>query len=107
MEHPVWVGFVLSLILALTVASWPGASAAQEEEKNQEGYVRKIESSPPLADTERGPGWSYNTDYVFAISRNLRDSSLATAAKVPLFLPTVILDAALLPISLIAGFFGD
>jgi len=103
----VWMAVFLGVALGLGVVCWPGLSAGQEEEQNREGYVRNIQSSPPLAEMEKGPGWSYNADYIFAISRSLRDSSLPVAAKVPLFLPTVVLDTALLPISLVAGFFGD
>ncbi len=79
----------------------------QEEGGQEEGYVRTVDSSPSLAETEKGPGWSYNTDYLFAISRAVRDSDIAPAGKVPLFIPAIILDVALSPFALIAGLFGD
>ena len=48
----------------------------------------------------------YNEDYIFAITRALVDSTVVPAAKGPLFLLTVPLDLALLPVTLIGGFFG-
>ena len=47
----------------------------------------------------------YTDDYFFALSRGLGDSSLHPAAKAPLFLLTVPLDLALVPIAAVAGFF--
>ena len=50
----------------------------------------------------------YTTVYLFGLSRLLARSNLVPAARVPLFLFTIPLDTALLPIALIAGFFpGD
>ena len=50
----------------------------------------------------------YTTDYLFAITRSVTSSALVPAARVPLFLFTVPLDVAFLPIEAIAGFFpGD
>ncbi len=69
--------------------------------------LRSVDSSSPLAGSETAAGWSYNSDYVYSLSRTLRDSGLPAAAKVPLFLPSLILDTGLLPISLIAGLLGD
>lgn len=101
-------GFVLLLSLLLLVSvAFPGVGAGEEEAGQEERTVRNIEPSPSLTEMEKGSGWSYNGDYIFAISRTLRDSGLATAAKVPLFIPSVVLDTALLPIALIAGFFGN
>ena len=60
-----------------------------------------------LADYERAqepPG--YNTDYFFALSRGLADSTLHPAAKVPCFVVTIPIDLALVPVAAIAGFFG-
>ena len=47
----------------------------------------------------------YSTDYLFAITRSVSESTLVPAAKVPLYLFTVPLDVAFLPIEAIAGFF--
>jgi hypothetical protein len=89
--------------------SWPvllDRSFGDEGEK-QESYVRPVDSSPSLAETEKGPGWSYNADYLFAISRAVRDSSVHPAGKVCLFIPAIPLDIVLCPFAAIAGLFGD
>jgi len=51
------------------------------------------------------PGW-YNSDYLFALSRGLADSTIHPAGKAPLFLLTVPIDIIFLPATLIGGFFG-
>ena len=78
-----------------------------DENNKEEGYVRNVDSSPSLAETERKPGWSYNSDYLFAISRAVLDSSMHPAGKVVLFIPALPLDIALSPFAAIAGLFGD
>ncbi len=101
-----------SLLVALLVGSMLtgtgllGTCFADEAEK-EESYIRNVDSSPSLAETEKGPGWSYNPDYLFAISRAVRDSSVHPAGKVFLFIPAVPLDIVLSPFAAIAGLFGD
>jgi hypothetical protein len=92
--------------LMLTGTGLLSASFGDEGE-NKESYVRPVDSSPSLAETEKGPGWSYNTDYLFAISRAVRDSRVHPAGKVFLFIPAVPLDIVLSPFAAIAGLFGD
>jgi len=103
----------LLAVMVLTVALlWsvqvPSALAAQEEGQPQQTEVRTVPSEgPPLYELEKQPGWSYNSDYIFAISSALRDSTLPPAGKVPLFILTIPLDAVLLPFSLLAGLMGE
>jgi hypothetical protein len=84
-----------------------GTSFGQEAEQ-KESYIRPVEdSSPTLAETEKGSGWSYNSEYLFAISKAVRDSKVHPAGKVFLFIPAVPLDIVLSPFAAIAGLFGD
>jgi len=108
MERPVGRFLVPALLVVsmLTGTGLPGSSFG-EEEGEKEGYVRKVDSPRPLAETERGPGWSYNSDYLFALSKAVRDSSVSPAGKVFLFIPAVPVDIVLSPIAAIAGLFGD
>jgi hypothetical protein len=46
----------------------------------------------------------YSTVYLFAITRAVASSTLVPAACVPLYVLTIPLDVAFLPIELIAGF---
>ncbi len=96
----------LLVCATLTAAGLPGQSFGDEAGK-EAGYVRNVDSSPSLAETEKGSGWSYNSDYLFAISRAIRDSSMHPAGKVVLFIPAIPLDIALSPFAAIAGLFGD
>ncbi len=101
-----------SLLVVLLVGSMLAGtgllgSAFGEEGEKKESYIRPVDSSPSLAETEKGPGWSYNADYLFAISKAVRDSRMHPAGKVFLFIPAVPLDIVLSPFAAIAGLFGD
>jgi len=52
------------------------------------------------------PESSYNSSYIFGLSRGLADSTISPAGKAPLFLLTVPLDIVLFPFAAIGGFFG-
>ena len=108
MGRPVGRTLLVALVAGsmLTSTGLLGRSFGEEAEK-KESYIRPVDSSPPLAETEKGPGWSYNADYLFAISRAVRDSSVHPAGKVFLFIPAVPLDLVLSPVAAIAGLFGD
>ncbi len=47
----------------------------------------------------------YTTDYLFALTRLVANSTLVPAARVPIFFFTIPIDAALLPVAAVAGFF--
>ena len=79
-----------------------------EETEKKESYIRPVDdSSPTLAETERGSGWRYNPDYIFALSKAVRDSRVHPAGKVFLFIPAVPIDLVLSPFAAIVGLFGD
>ncbi len=52
------------------------------------------------------PKSSYNSSYIFGMTKDLAASTIAPAGKAPLFLLTVPLDIVLLPFTIIGGFFG-
>jgi len=103
-EKPCLVVLLVALVLAGTGL---GDRSFGDEGAKKEGYVRTVDSSPPLSETEQEPGWRYNSDYLFAISRAVRDSTVPPAGKVFLFIPAVPLDIVLSPFAAIAGLFGD
>jgi hypothetical protein len=51
-------------------------------------------------------GWTYNADYLFALSRALRDWDVSPAAKVPFLPVTLALDVGFLPFAVTAGLVG-
>jgi hypothetical protein len=84
-----------------------GLVSASFADEGKKGYVRTVDSPPPLSETEAEPGWRYNSDYLFAISRAVRDSTVPPAGKVFLFVPAIPLDIVMSPFAAIAGLFGD
>ena len=85
--------FVLALI-----ASFP----AWSQDEAEQGTGRLEPSYPPAPPPEKEV---YTTDYLFAITRAVSDSTLVPAAQVPLYFLTIPTDIVFLPIELIAGFF--
>ncbi len=76
--------FVL-LIASVGAATHPSAAAADDRIVNER---------------------SYNSDYLFAATRGLRDADMHPAAKV-IFAPfTIVFDTAASPVALVMGLFG-
>jgi len=69
-------------------------------------YRRTVDGSASLADREKGQGWSYNGEYLYALTRDVRDSTLPAGAKVVVFVPAFVVDTVFLPVALIFGLFG-
>ena len=86
-------------LLLLALIAPLGASAQDESDA---GTGRLEPTYQPMPPPERQV---YTTDYLFAITRAVADSTLVPAARVPLYVLTIPTDIALLPIELIAGFF--
>ena len=86
-----------ALLLALVA---PLGAAAQDESESGSGTLKPTYEPRPPPRKE-----TYTTDYLFAITRAVSDSTLVPAAKVPLYLLTAPADLVFLPIELIAGFF--
>ena len=101
------VPWVLLPILCLILCS-AGVAAAEsgEDPAGQKEYVRTVDGSPSLADMEKGQGWSYNGEYLYALTRGVRDSTMPAGAKVVVFVPAFVVDTAFLPVALIFGLFG-
>ena len=99
---------VLLLVGSMLTGTGLLGSAFAEEGEKKESYIRPVDdSSPTLAETEKGSGWSYNSDYIFALSKAVRDSRVHPAGKVFLFIPAVPIDLVLSPFAAIVGLFGD
>lgn len=71
----------------------------------QAGGTEPRDLEPRYKPVPPEPESSYNSSYIFALTRGVSDSTMHAAAKVPLFLLTVPLDLAFLPVASIAGFF--
>ena len=93
----------LAPILLLLALAAPFAIAAEEESDSGSGTLEPTYQPRPPPEKE-----VYSTEYLFAITRAVADSTLVPAAQVPLYFLTIPADVVFLPIELIAGFFpGD
>lgn len=80
--------------------SGPGTTLAQA------GGTEPRELEPRYKPVPPEPKSSYNSSYIFGMTRGVADSTIHPAGKVPLFLLTVPLDLVLFPFAAIGGFFG-
>ncbi len=100
-----------SILCAAVVAA---AAAAAERRDSESGYAfaaramssHGAASSDPARSKAEIEAWHYNSDYLFGLSRGTANSALVPAVKPLVFLLTVPLDIALLPIAAIGGLFG-
>jgi hypothetical protein len=93
-------------VLVLALFSAGAVPAMAQDEEGGESYVRTVDSAPSIAEMEKGEGWSYNGEYIYALTRGVRDSSMPAGAKVVVFVPSFLVDTVFLPVALIFGLFG-
>ena len=87
---------------ALLIALLAPFAAGAEDDPESGGLQPTYQPRPPPEKEV------YSTDYLFAITRAVADSTIAPAGRVPLYFLTIPVDVVFLPIELIAGFFnGD
>jgi len=92
----------LWLLGGMVLLTWVAASpiVADEAEDEDRGRLRPTYEPRPPPEKD-----VYTTDYLFGITRAVSESTLVPAAQVPLYILTVPLDIAFLPMEAIAGFF--
>lgn len=111
-----------SLVLAITAPHALAATAPRDASENPPIVVETAPAETPsplllaqnsgssggsLADFEKAQDTGgYNSDYLFALTRGLANSTMHPAGKVPLFIFTLPLDVAFSPFAAIAGLFG-
>ena len=99
-----------TVLLAGLLLSGAGPSAAADTADPlvvaQTQGTRDGDLEPRYQSREPESPDAYNNDYLFAMTRGVRDAAIAPAGKVPLYVLTIPLDIALLPFALIGGLFG-
>ena len=90
----------LRCLHAILVIALFAAFAAGADSDSESGTLKPTYEPRPPPEKE-----VYSTDYLFAITRSVSESTLVPAAKVPLYFLTIPCDVVFLPIELIAGFF--
>lgn len=89
--------YAIQAALLLALVS-PHAAGAQDDPES--GRLEPTYQPRPPPEKE-----VYTTDYLFGITRAVSESTLVPAAQIPLYIFTIPLDVAFLPIELVAGFF--
>jgi len=90
------------LVQGLLLIALISPLSARGQDQSGEGTGRLEPSYPPRPPPEKEV---YTTDYLFAITRAVTDSTIVPAGKVPLYFLSIPTDVVFLPIELIAGFF--
>jgi hypothetical protein len=94
------------LMLAVPPPTMAANDASSATVVAQAGGTEPRELEPrykPVAPEEPS---SYNSSYIFGMTRGLAASTIHPAGKAPLFLLSIPLDLAFLPFTAIGGFFG-
>lgn len=103
----------LCALLGALVATAPAAAHSGHAEDAECGdpadEACREGSLAPSYEARPAPGPRiYTTDYLFATTRAVANSTIVPAGRVPLFFLTIPVDTVFLPIAAIAGFFpGD
>ena len=93
-----WV-MMSSFVIAVLAAAPPALAAEGGEDSGTLEPTHK-----PMPPPEKK---TYTTDYLFAITRSVTNSTIVPAGRVPLYFLTIPCDIVFLPIEAIAGFFPD
>jgi len=95
----------LAMVGALALAP-PPAHADTSDESLRKDFP-KPGDNPALEQWRDGRGWRYNTEYIFGVTRGLKDQSIPPLCEGVAWIVTVPFDIANLPFTALAGLFGD
>ena len=95
----------LAMVGALALAPLP-AHADASNEPLRKGFP-KPGDNPALEQWRDGRGWRYNTEYIFGVTRGLKDQNIPPFCEGAAWIVTVPFDIANLPFTVLAGLFGD
>jgi len=82
------------------------ASAEMIDETLRKDFP-KPSDNPALAQWQASQPWRYSTDYLFGVTRGLKDQQIPPWCERAAWLVTVPFDVANLPFAALAGLFGD
>jgi hypothetical protein len=84
----------------------PPAYADTSDERLRKDFP-KPSDNPALEQWRDGRVWRYNTEYLFGVTRGLKDQAIPTMCERAAWVVTVPLDIVNLPFTALAGLFGD
>lgn len=101
---------VAALLVSAVLFGSPAFAASHSDgtlvELAQDDGTRPRELEPRYTPAPVEEPSSYNSSYIFGMTRGVAESTIHPAGKVPLFVLTVPLDLVFLPFAAIGGLFG-
>ena len=95
----------LAVLGALALAPPPARADASDEPLRKD--FPKPSDNPALEKWRDGRVWRYNTEYLFGVTRGLKDQEIPRWCEGSAWIVTVPFDIANLPLTALAGLFGD
>ena len=90
---------------ALALAPLPARAGTSDETLIKD--FPKPDDNPALQQWRDERVWRYNTEYIFGVTRGLKDENIPPMCEGVAWILTVPFDIANLPFTALAGLFGD
>ena len=95
----------LAMVAALALAPPPARADISDEPLRKD--FPKPDDNPALEQWRAGREWRYNTEYIFGVTRGLKNENIPPMCERAAWILTVPFDIANLPFTALAGLFGD
>lgn len=95
----------LAIVSAFALAPPPTHADVSDESLRKDFPMSS--DNPALEQWRDARIWRYNTDYLFGVTRGLRDQAIPLWCEGASWVVTVPIDIANLPFTALAGLFGD
>ena len=95
------------LAMAGALALAPPPACADTSDDSLRKDFPKPSDNPALEQWRDGRVWRYNTEYLFGVTRGLKDQDIPPWCEGAAWAVTVPFDIANLPFTVLAGLFGD
>ena len=95
----------LAMVGALALTPTPARADTSDESLRKD--FPKPDDNPALQQWRDGRDWRYSTEYIFGVTRGLKDQNIPPMCEGVAWIVTVPFDIANLPFTALAGLFGD
>ncbi len=95
----------LAILVAFALVPPPARADLSDEPLRKD--FPKPSDNPALEQWRNARVWRYNTEYLFGVTRGLKDQNIAPWCEGAAWVVTVPLDIVNLPFTTLAGLFGD
>ena len=102
------LGKGLAFLVVIGALAWvPAPAGADVRDEPLRKDFPKPSDNPALEQWRDGRTWSYNTEYLFGVTRGLGDQVIPPWCERATWIVTVPFDIVNLPFAALAGLFGD